>query len=109
MFHALHCVKMWRDSLDPATATSAHVHSESEYVEHADHCIKYLVQSLVCAADATIEPAEHIEVNGMHGKRIHGMGYQHQCRDTGLLFEMDGQTVGDWGWRQGDTLYSVFG
>ena len=37
------------------------------------------------------------------------MGYQHLCRDTGLLFEMAGRTVDGWEWVQGDTLYSVFG
>lgn len=44
MFHALHCVKMWRDSLSPATMMSSHVHSESEYAEHAEHCVSYLTQ-----------------------------------------------------------------
>lgn len=44
MFHALHCVKMWKETLDPATTMASHVHSESEYAEHASHCINYLVQ-----------------------------------------------------------------
>ncbi|KAK6535732.1 hypothetical protein TWF694_002181 [Orbilia ellipsospora] len=108
MFHALHCIKMWKDSLTPATMMNQHVHSESEYAEHAEHCISYLIQSIMCAADATIEPAETIVVNGKHGKRIHGMGYTHQCKDTSLLFEMNGKEVELWDWKQGDTLYSVF-
>ncbi|KAJ5778787.1 hypothetical protein N7520_002033 [Penicillium odoratum] len=108
MFHALHCVKMWRDSLSPATMMNSHVHSESEYTEHAEHCISYLTQSIVCAADGTIEPAEDIVVENKHGRRIHGMGYTHQCRDTSLLFEMNGKEVGLWNWKQGDTLHSVF-
>ncbi|KAF2766843.1 hypothetical protein EJ03DRAFT_376654 [Teratosphaeria nubilosa] len=109
MFHALHCVKMWKESLDPATMMKSHVHGESEYVEHASHCINYLVQSLVCNGDGTIEPAETINDGDRHGKRIHGMGYQHQCRDTALLFAMRNQTVDLWDWQQGDTLSSVFG
>ncbi|KAI9734740.1 MAG: hypothetical protein M1818_006727 [Claussenomyces sp. TS43310] len=109
MFHALHCVKMWKESLDPATMMNSHVHSESEYAEHSSHCINYLIQTIVCAADSTIEPAEDVVDGDKHGWRIHGMGYQHQCRDTTLLFEMDGETVEDWNWRQGDTLHSVFG
>lgn len=44
MFHALHCVKMWKETLDPATTMASHVHGESEYAEHAGHCINYLVQ-----------------------------------------------------------------
>lgn len=44
MFHALHCVKMWKESLNPATMMNSHVHSESEYAEHAGHCINYLIQ-----------------------------------------------------------------
>ncbi|KAF3902574.1 hypothetical protein ABW21_db0207354 [Orbilia brochopaga] len=108
MFHALHCIKMWKDSLNPATMMNQHVHSESEYAEHAEHCINYLIQSVVCAADSTIEPAEHIVANGKHGKRIHGMGYTHECKDTSFLMEMNGQKVQPWDWKQGDTLYSVF-
>ncbi|KAJ5137248.1 hypothetical protein N7526_003481 [Penicillium atrosanguineum] len=127
MFHALHCVKMWKDSLSPATMMSSHVHSESEYSEHAGHCISYLtqvyttpaphkplladiidIQSIVCAADSTIEPAEDIRMENKHGRRIHGMGYTHQCRDTSFLFEMNGKEVGLWDWKQGDTLHSVF-
>lgn len=109
MFHALHCVKMWKETLDPATTMASHVHSESEYAEHAGHCINYLVQSIMCAADDTIEPAEDVVDGDRHGRRIHGMGYQHQCRDPGLLFEMNGKAVDPWGWKQGDTLHSVFG
>ncbi|KAK6336235.1 hypothetical protein TWF696_001797 [Orbilia brochopaga] len=108
MFHALHCIKMWKDSLSPATMMNQHVHSESEYAEHAEHCINYLVQSIMCAGDATIEPAENIVVNNKHGRRIHGMGYTHQCKDTSFLFEMNGKEVDLWDWKQGDTLYSVF-
>jgi hypothetical protein len=44
MFHSLHCLKMWKDSLNPATEMNAHVHGESEYAEHSLHCISYLVQ-----------------------------------------------------------------
>jgi len=44
MFHALHCVKMWKESLSPGTMMDSHVHSESEYAEHATHCINYLIQ-----------------------------------------------------------------
>jgi hypothetical protein len=62
----------------------------------------------MCAADGTIEPAEDIVVDNKHGRRIHGMGYTHQCRDTRLLFEMNGKEVELWDWQQGDTLYSVF-
>ncbi|KAH9833933.1 hypothetical protein Tdes44962_MAKER08729 [Teratosphaeria destructans] len=129
MFHALHCVKMWKESLDPATMMKSHVHGESEYAEHASHCINYLIQvssvlacdarertfptdllqSIVCNGDGTIEPAETINDGGRHGKRIHGMGYQHQCRDTSFLFDMRNQTVELWDWQQGDTLSGVFG
>ncbi|KAF3909943.1 hypothetical protein ABW20_dc0103154 [Dactylellina cionopaga] len=108
MFHALHCIKMWKDSLTPATMMDQHVHSESEYAVHAEHCISYLIQSIMCAGDATIEPAEHVVVDGKHGKRIHGMGYTHQCKDTSLLFKMNGKHVENWDWKQGDTLYNVF-
>lgn len=62
----------------------------------------------MCAADGTIEPAEDVVDGDRHGRRIHGMGYQHQCRDPRFLFEMNGKTVDLWDWKQGDTLHSVF-
>jgi hypothetical protein len=57
MFHALHCVKMWKESLNPATMMSSHVHSESEYAEHASHCINYLLQVSIHAFDHLAHPA----------------------------------------------------
>ena len=67
------------------------------------------LQAIACAADGTIEPAEHVLVDGKHGRRIHGMGYTHQCRDSSLLREMNGRLVAPWDWQQGDTIQSVFG
>jgi len=44
MFHSFHCLKMWKESLNPETAMKSHVHSDSEYAEHSNHCINYLLQ-----------------------------------------------------------------
>ena len=44
MFHSLHCLKMWKESLLPETAMKSHVHGDNEYAEHSHHCISYLVQ-----------------------------------------------------------------
>jgi hypothetical protein len=66
-------------------------------------------KAIACFGDGTIEPAEQIVKDGKHGRRIHGMGYTHQCRDTSLLWEMNGATVDSWDWQHGDTIESVFG
>lgn len=76
MFHALHCVKMWKESLDPATVMQSHVHSDAEYAEHANHCVKYLVQvrnqtpqsmyaSLICSL-TTMKSQVNLLCGGWH-------------------------------------------
>ena len=42
---------------------------------HAGHCFEYLRQSIMCAADSTLEPAEDI------GKAFLGWGFRRQCRN----------------------------
>ena len=44
---------------------------------------------------------------------VDGMGYQHQCRDSGLLWDISAKSeevaVKSWYWPMGDTVESVFG
>lgn len=44
---------------------------------------------------------------------VDGMGYQHRCRDSSLLWEVSARpedvAVKPWDWRMGDTIESVFG
>jgi hypothetical protein len=50
----------------------AHAH-----VTHADHCLNYLRQTILCAADMTLEP-ELVLGSGHVGQ---GVGVTHVCRD----------------------------
>lgn len=46
-----------------------------EFNYHIIHCVDYLRQALMCAADATLEP-------NIPGTRIiSGIGIDHQCQD----------------------------
>ena len=44
---------------------------------------------------------------------VDGMGYQHQCRNSYLLWDISARSeeaaVKSWQWRMGDTIESVFG
>ncbi|KAL9046811.1 MAG: hypothetical protein Q9214_000453 [Letrouitia sp. 1 TL-2023] len=123
MFHALHCLKMLRIVIrtsemmnvtgDPGSfETPAGLHMSPE---HIGHCIGYIAQYILCAADGTIEPPEVWRND--HGEiikaEVNGHGYQHQCRDARSLWKASTKSakadIEAWGWKSGDTIESVFG
>lgn len=97
MFHALHCLRMLRDALAP-TPSEHSEHSEHSHhfrPTHLTHCFTYLAQSLLCAADDTIEaPVPEYNRHGeITGFRVDGIGVQHkQCRDPALLYAVASKT-----------------
>jgi hypothetical protein len=67
-------------------ASTGHDDQKSSHQEHSDpahirHCMDYLRQSLMCAADSTLEP-----VNFALGG-VTGWGFKRQCRDYSALVE----------------------
>jgi hypothetical protein len=94
MFHALHCLRMLRDALAP-TSSEHSEHSHHSRTTHLTHCFTYLAQSLLCAADDTIEaPVPEYNRHGeITGFRVDGIGVQHkQCRDPALLYAVASKT-----------------
>ncbi|KAI1114930.1 hypothetical protein F5Y14DRAFT_450550 [Nemania sp. NC0429] len=76
VFHQLHCLYVLRRSY----------YSQSEQLEdfdfgrnrshHVPHCFDYLEQTITCASDGTVEPAEGDGPDGFLGS-----GFPRQCRD----------------------------
>ncbi|KAF1992170.1 hypothetical protein K402DRAFT_128 [Aulographum hederae CBS 113979] len=62
-------------------------HGGTHDSKHWVHCLDYLMQGILCAADGTIEGA-HDGPNG--ALRIDGYGVTHQCHSSNKLFEMAG-------------------
>ena len=54
---------------------------DKEQVGHAQHCIEYLRQNIICAADTTLEPIKP-EDNG-----VDGFGNKHNCRNYSAVKE----------------------
>ena len=70
---------------------------------------------MTCAADGTIEPpwVKYGDSGEVERSGVDGMGFQHPCRDDGLLWDISARSeeaaVKPWQWRMGDTIESVFG
>ncbi|KAF3905774.1 hypothetical protein AA313_de0203935 [Arthrobotrys entomopaga] len=73
-FHQLHCLHMVVKSY--FSALGSHDHD----VVHTKHCLEYLRNSIVCAADSALEPWK-TDLNG-----VDGFGNTHMCRDFEGLF-----------------------
>ena len=88
--HQLHCLvstypaacrffdhKLLADVLQNLIRIGLHeaLNGDSEQVGHAQHCIEYLRQNIICAADTTLEPIKP-EING-----VDGFGNNHNCRN----------------------------
>ncbi|PYH68011.1 uncharacterized protein BO88DRAFT_464914 [Aspergillus vadensis CBS 113365] len=94
MFHQLHCLTVLRGLIFPETSqhhgvstSPSHSGDEHEDAVHWAHCFDYIAQSIICAADGTIEPP-HPAIN-KDGDRIlviDGIGHAHQCRDPEPLW-----------------------
>ena len=57
----------------------------TEQLLHSEHCFDYLRQSLMCAADTTLEEME--VVDGEVLDRTDGWGAVHKCRSFEAVFE----------------------
>ena len=57
---------------------------------HARHCIEYLRQAIICAADGALEPGN------VTTRHIGGDGAVHECRDyDGLVRWTEGRSPAD--------------
>ncbi|EIW55055.1 uncharacterized protein TRAVEDRAFT_22847 [Trametes versicolor FP-101664 SS1] len=78
MVHQMHCLDVLRVGFA--------MHGAPEYTAHAEHCLRYLRQAILCAADPTLEPSTP-RLN-KHREWTHaasGEGSVHRCRDWTAL------------------------
>lgn len=86
MFHGLHCLNSVRMALEAAFNVSSpfarQFFDAPDSFGHLHHCLIYLRQSLLCAADATLEPESEHTPGGVAGN-----GVAHVCRDRSVLYD----------------------
>jgi hypothetical protein len=87
VFHQLHCLSYLAQHYRPSTSPHP-FDNETEILHHSVHCFDYLRQSLMCAADTSLE-----------GKTTAGPGWgaTHVCADYEKVVEWANQrTVVKW-------------
>ena len=86
MMHELHCLDVIRVAL---------VTNRSDLVSHSEHCLRYMLQAVHCAADTTLEEDEMILVDGQWMHAVYAYKARHKCRDRTqldrFLVEMEGR------------------
>ncbi|PCH37189.1 hypothetical protein WOLCODRAFT_83494 [Wolfiporia cocos MD-104 SS10] len=93
MFHQLHCL----NNLRRFTGMSGNL--STEHVGHAEHCLKYLYQMILCHADITTEPVKWItNFDGNLAKAATGIGVTHQCKNWEQVREYAESNYEGWGW-----------
>ncbi|KAK5989597.1 Oxidase ustYa [Cladobotryum mycophilum] len=81
-FHQLHCLFLMYNDFRRATS------GEITHIDgHTLHCYDYLRESIICAADSSLEPFRSRFDGGTEGNGVDGFGTVHQCRDFKQLFE----------------------
>ena len=77
MVHQMHCLDAFRVGFATnRTAESAH---------HVEHCLRYMRQAVLCAADATLESAQPVYRDGRWVYGANGFGSVHRCKDWTVL------------------------
>ncbi|KAK0702766.1 hypothetical protein B0H67DRAFT_450901, partial [Lasiosphaeris hirsuta] len=92
MFHQLHCLEMLKAALQGSTPHPSRSRLGErggfEHEEHVSHCLKYIAQGILCAADDTIESSFAFETRpGKHVQVINGDSIVHQCRQSAFIYE----------------------
>ncbi|KAJ7781728.1 hypothetical protein DFH07DRAFT_900915 [Mycena maculata] len=85
MFHQLHCLDKMR------TAITMEPPTEWEKW-HTQHCLNYVRQMLLCAANVRLEPVKVSE----EGLKVDGLGVKHVCRDWSSLYELAEKNYETW-------------
>ncbi|KAI1794457.1 hypothetical protein LXA43DRAFT_1117008 [Ganoderma leucocontextum] len=76
MVHQLHCLDVFRVGF----ATN-----RTGYAHHVEHCLRYMLQIVLCNADTTLEADEPGMRGGRWAHAAGGVGSVHQCRDWRVL------------------------
>ncbi|KAH9943879.1 hypothetical protein B0H21DRAFT_779556 [Amylocystis lapponica] len=86
MAHELHCLRRLRGVLQADGIV------EGKERGHSLHCLNYLRQGALCAADATLEPLEFVAPNGSAGRT----GGTHVCMDWPAAYEAIADNWNEW-------------
>lgn len=79
MLHSLHCLNRVRRGV--ATRPK-----DGGARAHVQHCFTYLRQSVLCAADVTLEPLVEDSARTSNSGVIDGMGVRHTYRDWSAVY-----------------------
>ena len=78
MVHQLHCLDVFRVGF---------VTNRTGYAHHVEHCLRYMLQIVLCHADTTLEVDEPGMRGGQWTHAAGGVGSVHECRDWRVLRE----------------------
>lgn len=99
LYHQIHCLNALRLAIlgghhDGEAEEQGHEHGHvgKRAVEHSAHCLNYLRQTVMCAADLTLEP-EIILGSQDVGE---GLGAVHVCRDWSKVHEYTQRNWEEW-------------
>ncbi|KAF8514428.1 hypothetical protein BU17DRAFT_77045 [Hysterangium stoloniferum] len=87
MFHQLHCLNKVRHAVleRPPSPWERW---------HTQHCLNYLRQMFLCAANVRLEPVTSSSAHGM--VKVDGLGLQHTCRDWSILRDIAEKNYESW-------------
>ncbi|EKM56659.1 uncharacterized protein PHACADRAFT_253907 [Phanerochaete carnosa HHB-10118-sp] len=97
LYHQIHCLDSLRHAIlngksHDGEQGHGHGHTRKRDVEHSAHCLNYLRQTIMCAADLTLEP-EIVLGSSDVGE---GLGAVHVCRDWSRVHEYTRQNWQGW-------------
>lgn len=76
MVHQLHCLDVFRVGF---------VTNRTGYAYHVEHCLRYMLQIVLCHADTTLEADEPGMREGRLEHAAGGVGSVHECKDWTVL------------------------
>ena len=76
MVHQLHCLDVFRVGFST---------NRTGYARHVAHCLRYMLQIVLCNADTTLEVDHPGMIEGEWEHAANGVGSVHRCRDWTVL------------------------
>ncbi|GJE86351.1 hypothetical protein PsYK624_024310 [Phanerochaete sordida] len=94
LYHQIHCLDSLRHAIlaQGHGGGQQHGHTAKRDVEHSAHCLNYLRQTVMCAADLTLEP-EIVPGSEDVGE---GLAAMHVCRDWSKVHEFAQKNWQEW-------------
>lgn len=85
MFHQLHCLQQF------SAAVAKRPTMQMQW-DHISHCMNYVRQAVLCAANTRLEPLKE----SPEGLKVDGLGLDHKCRDWTRLWEAAEENYKTW-------------